>query len=154
MQEPLIIRESVSGRSWTSKVFNTVISLDTYQFQNDFGSDERVSLEKIIPKLYLIKPKDVKQTLHHIPPQKYIGFVSSYFLVRGFCKNCQLYDESLFCCSSLLDGCKLLPFLFEIMLQHEKGITDINMSTSLNSSHKKNTVAQRIFTIDITSLGV
>ena len=30
--EPLIIRESVSGRSWTSKVFNTVISLDTYQF--------------------------------------------------------------------------------------------------------------------------
>ena len=28
----LIIRESVSGRSWTSKVFNIVISLDTYQF--------------------------------------------------------------------------------------------------------------------------
>ena len=99
--------------------------------------------------MYLIKPKNVKQTLHHIPPQKYIGFVSSHFLVRGFCKNCQLYDESLFCCSSLLDGCKLLPFLFEIMLQHEKGITDILMSTSLNSSHRKNTVAQRIFTIDI-----
>ena len=32
MQEPLITQESVSGRSWTSKVFNTVISLDTYQF--------------------------------------------------------------------------------------------------------------------------
>ena len=110
--------------------------------------------KKIIPKLYLIKSKDVKQTLHHIPPQKYIGFVSSHFLVRGFCKNCQLYDESLFCCSSLLDGCKLLPFLFEIMLQHEKGITDIHMSTSLNSSHRKNTVAQRIFTFDIPSLGV
>ena len=26
------MRESVSGRSWTSKVFNTVITLDTYQF--------------------------------------------------------------------------------------------------------------------------
>ena len=32
MQELLITRESVSGHSWTSKVFNTVISLDTYQF--------------------------------------------------------------------------------------------------------------------------
>ena len=32
MQGPLIIRQSESGRSWTSKVFNTVISLDTYQF--------------------------------------------------------------------------------------------------------------------------
>ena len=32
MQEPLIIQESVSGRSWTSKVFNTVINLDNYQF--------------------------------------------------------------------------------------------------------------------------
>ena len=32
MQEPLIMREPESGRSWTSKVFNTVITLDTYQF--------------------------------------------------------------------------------------------------------------------------
>jgi hypothetical protein len=32
MQEPLILREPESGRSWTSKVFNTVITLDTYQF--------------------------------------------------------------------------------------------------------------------------
>ena len=32
MQEPLIMREPKSGRSWTSKVFNTVITLDTYQF--------------------------------------------------------------------------------------------------------------------------
>ena len=32
MPEPLIMQESVSGRSWTSKVFNTVITLDTYQF--------------------------------------------------------------------------------------------------------------------------
>ena len=32
MQEPLIIWEPESGRSWTSKVFNTVITLDTYQF--------------------------------------------------------------------------------------------------------------------------
>ena len=32
MRGPLIIRESVSGRSWTSKVFNAVITLDTYQF--------------------------------------------------------------------------------------------------------------------------
>ena len=30
--EPLIIGESVSRGSWTSKVFNIVISLDTYQF--------------------------------------------------------------------------------------------------------------------------
>ena len=35
MWEPLIMRVSVSGRSWTSKVFNTVISLDTYQFFNE-----------------------------------------------------------------------------------------------------------------------
>ena len=32
MQEPLIMREPESGRSWTSKVFNSVITLDTYQF--------------------------------------------------------------------------------------------------------------------------
>ena len=32
MQEPLIMWEPESGRSWTSKVFNTVITLDTYQF--------------------------------------------------------------------------------------------------------------------------
>ena len=32
MQEPLIMREPESRRSWTSKVFNTVITLDTYQF--------------------------------------------------------------------------------------------------------------------------
>ena len=32
MQELLILREPESGRSWTSKVFNTVITLDTYQF--------------------------------------------------------------------------------------------------------------------------
>ena len=32
MQEPLIIWEPESGRSWTSKVFNAVITLDTYQF--------------------------------------------------------------------------------------------------------------------------
>ena len=32
IREVLIMRESVSGRSWTSKVFNTVITLDTYQF--------------------------------------------------------------------------------------------------------------------------
>ena len=32
MQELLIMREPESGRSWTSKVFNTVITLDTYQF--------------------------------------------------------------------------------------------------------------------------
>ena len=32
MQEPLIMRKPESGRSWTSKVFNTVITLDTYQF--------------------------------------------------------------------------------------------------------------------------
>ena len=32
MPEPLIMQELVSGRSWTSKVFNTVITLDTYQF--------------------------------------------------------------------------------------------------------------------------
>ena len=32
MQEPLIIWEPERGRSWTSKVFNTVITLDTYQF--------------------------------------------------------------------------------------------------------------------------
>ena len=32
LQEPLIMREPESGRSWTSKVFNTVITLDTYQF--------------------------------------------------------------------------------------------------------------------------
>ena len=33
MRELLIMRESLSGRSWTSNVFNTVITLDTYQFQ-------------------------------------------------------------------------------------------------------------------------
>ena len=34
MQELLILimQEPKSGRSWTSKVFNTVITLDTYQF--------------------------------------------------------------------------------------------------------------------------
>ena len=32
MRELLIMREPQSGRSWTSKVFNTVITLDTYQF--------------------------------------------------------------------------------------------------------------------------
>jgi len=40
MWEPLIMQELLisimqelkSGRSWTSKVFNTVITLDTYQF--------------------------------------------------------------------------------------------------------------------------
>ena len=34
MQELLIsiMQEPKSGRSWTSKVFNTVITLDTYQF--------------------------------------------------------------------------------------------------------------------------
>ena len=31
MQELLIMREPQSGRSWTSKVFNTVITLDTYR---------------------------------------------------------------------------------------------------------------------------
>ena len=35
---PLIIQESVSGRSWTSKVFNTVISLDTYQFLQNINT--------------------------------------------------------------------------------------------------------------------
>ena len=36
MQELLIsiMQEPKSGRSWTSKVFNTVITLDTYQFLN------------------------------------------------------------------------------------------------------------------------
>jgi hypothetical protein len=34
MQEPLIMRKPESGRSWTSKVFNTVITLDTYQFRS------------------------------------------------------------------------------------------------------------------------
>jgi hypothetical protein len=34
MWEPIIMQESVSGRSWTSKVFNAVINLDTYQFLN------------------------------------------------------------------------------------------------------------------------
>ena len=32
----LIMRESLSGRSWTSNVFNTVITLDTYQFCYQF----------------------------------------------------------------------------------------------------------------------
>jgi hypothetical protein len=32
VREPLIMGKPVSGRSWTSKVFNTVITLDTYQF--------------------------------------------------------------------------------------------------------------------------
>ena len=32
MREPLIVQEAESGRSWTSKVFNIVIILDTYQF--------------------------------------------------------------------------------------------------------------------------
>ena len=32
MWELLIIWEPESGRSWTSKVFNAVITLDTYQF--------------------------------------------------------------------------------------------------------------------------
>ena len=34
MQELLILimQKPKSGRSWTSKVFNTVITLDTYQF--------------------------------------------------------------------------------------------------------------------------
>ena len=32
-QELLIMREPESGRSWTSKVFNTVITLDTYQLR-------------------------------------------------------------------------------------------------------------------------
>ena len=32
MQELLIMLEPKSGRSWTSKVFNIVITLDTYQF--------------------------------------------------------------------------------------------------------------------------
>ena len=38
MQEPLIIWEPESGRSWTSNVFNTVITLDTYKFlqENEF----------------------------------------------------------------------------------------------------------------------
>jgi hypothetical protein len=35
MQELLIMWEPESGRSWTSKVFNTVITLDTYQFLMD-----------------------------------------------------------------------------------------------------------------------
>ena len=39
MQEPLIIWEPESGRSWTSKVFNTVITLDTYQFIYNFIID-------------------------------------------------------------------------------------------------------------------
>jgi hypothetical protein len=41
MQELLIMRKPESGRSWTSKVFNTVITLDTYQFTPppDFGLD-------------------------------------------------------------------------------------------------------------------
>ena len=34
MWEPLIMREPESGRIWTSKVFNAVITLDTYQFLN------------------------------------------------------------------------------------------------------------------------
>ena len=32
MRELLIMQEPLSGRSWTSKVFNIVINLDTYQF--------------------------------------------------------------------------------------------------------------------------
>ena len=32
MRELLIMQEPLSGRSWTSKVFNIVITLDTYQF--------------------------------------------------------------------------------------------------------------------------
>ena len=39
MQELLIsiMQEPKSGRSWTSKVFNTVITLDTYQFFKDLN---------------------------------------------------------------------------------------------------------------------
>ena len=47
MRELLIMREPLSGRSWTSKVFNTVINLDTYQFfmnQNVCKSNKYVIL--------------------------------------------------------------------------------------------------------------
>ena len=33
-REPLIMRKPESERSWTSKVFNTMITLDTYQFSS------------------------------------------------------------------------------------------------------------------------
>ena len=33
MGNPWLRREPMSGRSWTSKVFNTLITLDTYQFE-------------------------------------------------------------------------------------------------------------------------
>ena len=40
MQELLIsiMQEPKSGHSWTSKVFNTVITLDTYQFMKQYSS--------------------------------------------------------------------------------------------------------------------
>jgi hypothetical protein len=38
VRKPLIMRKPVSWRSWTSEVFNTLITLDTYQFSNIVAS--------------------------------------------------------------------------------------------------------------------
>ena len=54
MWELLIMRELLSGRSWTSKVFNTVITLDTYQFLDVIDDPLEISEKKegkIIKKL-------------------------------------------------------------------------------------------------------
>ena len=57
MQELLIsiMQEPKSGRSWTSKVFNTVITLDTYQFYEKI--DHCSKFEYIISKIGESPPK-------------------------------------------------------------------------------------------------
>ena len=43
----LIMREPWSGRSWTSKIFNTVITLDTYQFYKICGLLRKPELKQV-----------------------------------------------------------------------------------------------------------
>ena len=65
MQELLILimQEPKSGRSWTSKVFNTVITLDTYQFlTKGFPVSGHVQSPENVPAHYSRLTKNKSQT--------------------------------------------------------------------------------------------
>ena len=74
MREPLIVQEAESGRSWTSKVFNIVITLDTYQFFKSIILSWILKLDKgkLFGLFLLCKA---------ILSGKYVQGVSNYFFV-------------------------------------------------------------------------
>ena len=60
------MREPESGHSWTSKVFNTVISLDTYQFVVDAeigASDKDLPVNRANKYKHIIKSRPCKHRL-------------------------------------------------------------------------------------------